>query len=94
MVLAEDVAGYTYADPKSAIIVVGRLGAGERSRALNWRRLRTVRSYLSVDKKLASVIILAEGERVAGLGQVEFYVSGKLVATMTVARNRNIRFYD
>ena len=91
---ADDVAAYAKADPESAIIVVGRLGAGERSHSLAWLRLRAVRTYLSVDKKLTNEIVLAEGDRAHALGCVEIYVSGQLRTTITVARNRNIRFYE
>ena len=93
-VLVENVAGAARDRPESNIIVVGRLGDGERSQDLNWRRLRAVRNYLATDKRLPNSVIIAVGERRAGLGAVEFYVGGKLVQSIAVARRQNIRFYE
>lgn len=72
-----------------AIIVIARLGSGERSRSLIRRRLVPLTEYLtrrvSKDK-----IILAEGGRVRGLGQIELYVRGELHTVIKVKRNRDL----
>jgi hypothetical protein len=72
-----------------SIIVIARLGSGERSRSLIRRRLVPLAEYLtrrvSKDK-----IILAEGERVRGLGQIELYVRGNLHTVIKVKRNSNL----
>ncbi len=71
------------------IIIIARLGTGEASRKLVSGRLRQVADYLSrrVSKER---IITAEGTRVRGLGQVEFYVGGKLHSVFKVRRNRDL----
>jgi hypothetical protein len=70
------------------IIVISRLGDKDRRPDLNYRRLNNVRVYLteyltdpSVQRKRES-LLLAQGERVPGLGRIELYVGGKLLATL------------
>ena len=71
------------------IIVIARLGTGETSRKLAGSRLRQVSDYLN--RRLPRErIITAEGERVRGLGQLEFYVGGKLHSIFRVKRNRDL----
>jgi hypothetical protein len=76
---------------KGLIIVIARLGGGERSRALNSRRLQNVRAYLTETgwKRDPQTIILAEGERVKGYGRIEFYIHGRLMSVLGVSRNRD-----
>jgi hypothetical protein len=78
------------------IIVIGRLGDGETSRSLNQRRLQMVRQYLTNNpwKKPRESVILAEGERVSGLGRVEFYFEGKLERALLVKRQRNLQVFN
>jgi hypothetical protein len=84
------------------IIVVARLGDGDGRPRLNWRRLHNVRAYWTEylyegregHKRQPETIILAEGERVKGYGQLEFYVGGKLVWVLKVARNADVEFGD
>lgn len=71
------------------IIIIARLGSGESARSLNRRRLRQVADY--VNRRVSrDRIITAEGERVRGLGQLEFYVGGKLNIIFKVKRNRDL----
>src|SRR5215207_9465898 len=72
-----------------AIIVIARLGTGERSRKLVGGRLRQVADYLN-RRMPRERIITAEGERVRGLGQLEFYVGGNLHSIFKVKRNRDL----
>jgi hypothetical protein len=77
------------------IMVIARLGDGETRPNLSWRRLHNVRVYWTeyLYKEYGrkpETIILAEGEKVKGLGQLEFYVGGKLVEVMKVARNADL----
>jgi hypothetical protein len=77
------------------IIVIARLGDGETRANLNWRRLENVRAYwteylLPERRRNPETIILAEGERVNGYGQLQFYVGGNLVEVMKVARNADL----
>lgn len=71
------------------IIVVARLGRGERLRGLNRRRLDQVANYLnrSVPKQK---LVTVEGSRVGGLGQLEFFVGGKLHSVFKVRRNSDL----
>ena len=76
---------------KHLIIVIARLGDGEKNRALNRRRLHSVRAYLTESgwKRDPQTIILAEGERVKGYGRIEFYIYGGLYTVLGVHRNRD-----
>ena len=71
------------------IIIIAHLGNGESSRALAGGRLRQVADYLN---RLVSRdrIITAEGDRVRGLGHLEFYVGGKLHSVFKIRRNRDL----
>lgn len=53
------------------ITIIARLGRGERVRSLNRRRLTRVADYLT-RRVLKDRIISTEGERIYGLGQLEF----------------------
>jgi hypothetical protein len=79
-------------DLGSPLIVIARLGDGERNRDLNRRRLHNVRTYLSeyVHARPADTIITVEGEHVNGYGRVDLYVSGKLFHTLTVPQNGDL----
>src|SRR4030095_8628053 len=95
-----DLDGITQKTPlNEAIIVIARLGISETKRNLNRRRLENVRAYwtqavaLEARRKLET-IILAEGERTAGYGRLEFYVLGKLVWVMNVPCNADVDFGD
>ena len=71
------------------IIIIARLGSGESSRTLAGGRLRQVADYLN-RRVSGDRMITAEGERVRGLGQLEFYVTGKLHSVFKVRRNRDL----
>ncbi len=82
------------ADGKTAakdqpIIIIARLGTGENARSLNRRRLRQAADYLN-RRIPRDRIIIAEGERVRGLGRIEFYVAGKLYIIFKVKRRRDL----
>jgi hypothetical protein len=74
---------------EQAIIIIARLGTGETSRKLIASRLRQVADYLN-RRIPRGRIITAEGERVRGLGQLEFYVGGKMHSIFKVKRNRDL----
>ena len=67
------------------LIVIARLGKGERSARLNRVRLSAIESYLR--RKSKSKLVTAEGSRVEGLGRVEIYVGGQLMYTLRIVRN-------
>jgi hypothetical protein len=82
--------------PDELIIVIARPGDGDTRSDLSRRRLYNVRAYWSQFppaeyRRGAETIILAEGERFGGYGQLEFYVGGKLVWVDKVARNADLR---
>ena len=60
------------------LIVIARLGSGDRSRDLNRRRLSATREWFNKAAFPTNRLVLAEGERVRGNGRVEFYVGGVL----------------
>ena len=72
------------------IIMIARLGNGESSRRLSWRRLDTARSFLeSVRAVPKQRMILAEGEVMRGQGRIEVYLDGKLYMINVFARNKD-----
>lgn len=74
------------------IIMIGRLGDGERSRELNQHRLHSARAYLTEYRAVRSpgTIIIAEGERVAGYGRIELYIGGKLHTAFAIRQNAEL----
>ena len=79
------------------ILVVARPGDGDTKPRLSWRRLHNIRAYwtefLDEDHgRKPETIVLAEGERIKGYGRLEFYVGGKLVEVIKVARNSDVDF--
>lgn len=85
-------ASHQAAGKDGLIIAIARLGNGEHRRELNRRRLHNVRVYLTeFDWQRASeTVITGEGERVKGVGRVELYVGGKLVAVLGIKRNGDL----
>lgn len=66
------------------LIIIARLGEKERNTKLNKRRLENVRTYLTSGvteqfRRMPDSIIIAEGGRTKGLGQIEFYLDGRLI---------------
>jgi hypothetical protein len=73
------------------VIVIARLGEGERGRELNRRRLHNARTLLEdYGERAPDTIITAEGERVAGHGRLELYVAGKLFEVIALRRNADL----
>jgi hypothetical protein len=76
-----------------SIIIIARLGNGERSNKVIRRRLHNLNGYLVETRGVSKErVITAEGERVRGLGQVEVYVGGKLFIIFKMKRNGD--FFD
>jgi uncharacterized protein YceK len=74
------------------VIVIARLGDGERDRNWNRRRLYNVRTYLTEwdGRRDPKTVITAEGDRVSGYGRIELYVGGKLFHVLLVRRNADL----
>jgi hypothetical protein len=72
------------------LIIVARLGDGERRRELNYRRLSNVRLQLTRIGLPSDKIVVAEGERIGGFGRVEFYVRGEFIGALPVRRGADI----
>lgn len=74
------------------IIMIARLGDGERSRELNQHRLHSARAYLTEYRAVRSpdTIVIAEGERVTGYGRIELYIGGKLHTLFAIRRNADL----
>src|SRR5712664_2540520 len=73
----------------SYLILIARLGDGERSRRLNVVRLKPFETYLQ--RFVGVRRVLAEGTRVKGKGRIELYVDGRLVRTWEVKTNEKFR---
>jgi len=72
------------------LILVARLGRGEKNRDLNRRRLHNVSERVKAAGIEAKKIVIAEGERVPGLGRIEVYAGGRMVESLRVKRNQDI----
>ena len=73
------------------LFIIARLGKGESSRDLNRRRLYNVRTYFKENGVLdAKRFVFAEGDRVDGVGRVEFYIGCHLMQISLVKRSRDI----
>ena len=78
------------AGENKSIIVIARLGNREYSRNINWQRLRDVRDYIYMVRGIPRErFVLAEGERVQGLGQVDIYIGGELRVIFKMKRNKD-----
>lgn len=78
------------AGSQGTIIVIGHLGHGELSRELVRRRLRNLKEFIYFTRGVSKErTVTAEGERVAGLGQVDVYINGKLFMVFRMRRNRD-----
>ncbi len=71
---------------KSYLIIIARLGTGEKSSRLNKERLEVVEEYV-LRRGSDLKYILAEGSRVKGLGRIELYVGGQLYRVMPLEKN-------
>ena len=60
------------------LIAVARPGKGDTRRSLNRGRLMATKEWFSNAAFPMDRLVLAEGERVAGGGRVEFYIGGEL----------------
>lgn len=72
------------------LIIVARLGKGERQPSLNHRRLYNVRLKLTLINVSKDRIITTEGEQVKGFGRLEFYWRGELVGAFLVNKAKDI----
>jgi hypothetical protein len=83
------------ANGTDTIIIIARLGDGERSRRLNRRRLYLIRRYLNYIREIPEErLVTAEGERVAGRARLEIYLKGKLFMVLAISRNRQVGGID
>lgn len=79
-------------NPGSLVILVARLGDGEKSEKYNQRRLKVVKNGINAfDRYPAEKVIMTAGERVQGKGQVEVYIGGRLFAVFKSARKKNFK---
>ena len=73
------------------VIVIARLGAYERSRELNRRRLFNVWYRLEKYRGLnPNKIRMAEGDRVKGYERIELYVDGQMFDVLIAGRNADL----
>lgn len=80
-----------HAGKTDLIIAIARLGQGERSSAINRRRLHNVRTYLiKFLGRNPETILVAEGEPVKGRSRIEFFVKGVLVDALGTGINEDL----
>lgn len=73
------------------VIMIARLGNGERRQELNRRRLHNARTFLTeFGQRAPQTIVTAEGESVDGYGRVELYVGGKLFHVLMIYPNADL----
>ncbi len=76
----------------ATVIIIARLGDGETSRKYNQQRLTVAKRSLVLPIGLpAEQIITAQGDRIRGKGQVEFYIRGRLFTIFKVGRRKNLK---
>jgi hypothetical protein len=85
MVMAQEAGEDNY------LIIIARLGDGERSRKLNLDRVNTVKAFM---RRWRGKSVVAEGDRVKGYGRLEIYVGGKLVFILPLGRNAKVDFWS
>jgi hypothetical protein len=71
------------------VVVVARLGRGEKSERISWVRLNSAKGFLK-ERSPGTTVVAAAGERVRGLGQLEFYVGGRLLYVLPYRRDANV----
>lgn len=81
-------------ESESYLIVIARLGDGERSRGLNTRRVNAVRAFLGRSSRSRLKSVVAEGERAKGYGRLEIYVGGKPLFVLPLRRNKSVDFFS
>lgn len=75
----------------AVLILIARLGNGEKRDELNHRRLYNVRESLNNTLYVPrEKIVIAQGEKVVGLGRVEFYLDGEMIGALLVKPNDDI----
>ena len=79
------------AGPEGFIIIIARLGTKETSSKLNRERMQLLADFMHNTRGFPRErMVLAEGDRVRGLGRVEIYLRGKLFVVFTVNRNKDL----
>jgi hypothetical protein len=77
------------------IIVIARPGDDDTRSNLSRRRLYNVRAYWTQYlyeeyRRKPETVVLAEGKKIKGYGQLEFYVGGNLLGVTKLAQNSDL----
>jgi hypothetical protein len=79
------------------LIIVSHLGVSEKVK-FGGRRLANAKTFLNLNnqelKRESDSIILTQGERVQGLGYLDFYVKGELELRIYVNKNKDLFLSD
>ena len=76
---------------KDVLIILARLGNGEKRRDLNLRRLNNVRKALTQTLGIeAAKVVTGRGEHIKGYGRVEFYIGGELVGALLISKHNPV----
>ena len=77
--------------PDDVLIIIARLGDGEKSDELSRHRLYNAREYILLKQPaLKDKIITAVADKTNGYGRVEFYYDGKLIDRLLVPKNKSL----
>jgi hypothetical protein len=86
-----------HSDLSNLIIIVSHLGVSEKNK-FAIRRLANARLFLTLpnqeSRRDISSIILSEGEKVIGLGYLDFYVKGELELRIYISKNKDLFLSD
>ncbi len=74
------------------ILIIARLGDGERNRIYSVRRLNQIRKFLETHGTSKDKITTSQGSRVSGNGRVDVYIGGKPFMFFKVRRGKNVQF--
>lgn len=72
-------------------IVIGKLGTNETNQRYNLQRLKETKTFLTQISSVPSeLVILAQGEKVKGKGEIDIYFDGILQYSITLKHNQNL----
>lgn len=85
-------AAYNFPRNSELIIMIARLGKGEKKDRLNEKRLENIATYLKGAWNMKeSDLLLAKAKKVETKGRIEIYIDGVLVGLIVAARGDPLR---
>ena len=85
-------AAYNFPRNSELIIIIARLGKGEKDDRLNEKRLRNIATYLKGAWNMkASDLLLAKAKKVKKKGRIEIYIDSVLAGLIVASRGDPLR---